>query len=415
MYTLISLVRFLRIMIRYLESILENGAMIVKDVRFYRPLVLNRHGNSPAYVGCIAHDDKWDFRAAATSSFDNGNIRLDTDYASGGFLPQNTRFDPNNPKLLDVNSMLSIARGSISGEEFYGALPSAYGYTDHFCHYIQEIHEVPDQNSWFGLAYLVKLEIDPHNFLDQGYVIHPSILDSIIHSALVMFINMETKSSDFSGVFLPVKVDTFSRWDSDKFVDFDPGLQGIVWSYFTVRNFAPEGPLTFDYIVANSEKQVLLTIEGFETVVAPHDIVADIGMAERLTIIWQPKVFPSSNFSLHSVASPDATSCLKSTFETLIANAQTAGRHVVRVLDLDQCLEIAKVLDASLVSFLSKGLFVEYFFEVASPQDTDAKAWSLEHSQVRPFVVDASDDSKRAAFLSRYSFLLHLSSCHYNA
>jgi len=351
---------------------------------------------------CIAHDDKWEFRAATTSAFDNGNIQLDTDYASGGYSLQNTRFDPDNPKLLDVDSMLSLARGSISGEEFYGALPSAYGYRDHFCNYIQEIHEVPDQNSWFGLAYLVKLEIGAHNFLDQGYVIHPSILDSIIHSALVMFINMETKSSDFSGVFLPVKVDTVSRWDSDKFVDFDPGLQGIVWSYFTVRNFAPEGPLTFDYIVANSEKQVLLTIEGFETVVAPHDAVADISMAERLTIIWQPKVFPSSNFSLHSVASPDALSCLSNTFEALIANAQMAGRHVVRVLDLDQDLEIAKALDASLLSFLSKGLFVEYFFEVASAQDTDAKAWSLKHSHVRPFVVDASDDSERAAFLSRY-------------
>ena len=215
---------------------------------------------------------------------------------------------------------------------------------------------------------------------------------------------METKSSDFSGVFLPVKVDTISRWDSDKFVDFDPGLQGIVWSYFTVRNFAPEGPLTVDYIVANSEKQVLLTIEGFETMLAPHNGVADISMAERLTIIWQPKVFPSSNFSLHSVASPDAQSCLGNTFETLIANAQTTGRHVVRVLDLDQSLQIAKALDASLVSFLSKGVFVEYFFQVASAQDTDATAWSLEHSHVRPFVVDASDDSKRVALLSRYLF-----------
>jgi len=406
MYALVMslCVHFLLVVIRYIESVLENGAMVVKDIRFHRPLVLDRHGTSPAHVGCIAHDDKWEFRAATTSSFDNGNIRLDTEYASGGFLPQNIRFDPSNPKRLDVDSMLSLARRSITGKEFYGALPSAYGYKDIFSNYIQEVYEVPDQDSWFGLGYLAKLEIDAHSFLDQGYVIHPSILDSVIHSALVMFINMETKSADFSGIFLPSKVDTISRWDSGTFVDFDPGLQGIVWSYFTVRNFAPEGPLTFDYIVANSEKQVLLTIEGFETMVAPHGAVSDISMAERLTIVWQPKKFPSSDFPLRST-SPDALSCLRDTFEGLISNAQTAGRHVVRVLDLDQNLEIAKALDASLVSFLSKGLFVEYFFEVASAQNTDGKAWSLEHSHVRPFVLDESDDR---AFLSRYFSLFHL-------
>lgn len=399
------LVRFLLVMIRYLESIFENGAMVVKDVHFQRPLVLNRHRSAPAYVGCIARDETWEFRAATTSAFDNGNIQLDTEYASGRFLPQNTRYDPNNPKLLDVDSMLSLARRSISGEDFYSALPSTYGYKDQFCSYIREVREVPDQDSWFGMAYLAKLEIGTHDFVDQGYVIHPSILDSIIHSALVMFINMETKSCDFSGIFLPVKADAVIRWDSDKFIEFDPGLQGIVWSYFTVRNFAPNGPLTFDYIIANAEKRVLLTIEGFETMIAPHDTIADISMAERLTIIWQPKVFPSSNSALCSEACPDALSCLGNTFEAILANAQTAGRHVVRVLDLDQNLEIAKALDASLVSFLNKGLFVEYFFEVVSAQDIDAKAWSLEHPHVRPFVIDGSDESERAAFLSRYFFV----------
>jgi hypothetical protein len=49
----ILLLALLIIRIRYPECILESGAMIVKDVQLHGPLVLNTHGDSLAYVGCI--------------------------------------------------------------------------------------------------------------------------------------------------------------------------------------------------------------------------------------------------------------------------------------------------------------------------------------------------------------------------
>jgi Polyketide synthase dehydratase len=384
--------------------------MIVKDVQLHRPLVLNTHGDSPAYVGCIVSGNKWEFRAATANEFDNGNIELDTLFATASFLLENPRCDPNHPKILGVDSMLSRSRGLITGAEFYSALPSAYGYRDHFSDCIKEVCEVYDDNSWFGLAYLAKLEIPArtHDFPDKGYVIHPSILDSIIQSALAIFINVDTKLSDVNNVFLPVKIDALSRWDSAKFADIISGFRDVVWVYITVRAFAPEGPLKFDYTVADSQYRVILTIEGFELVLAPQadqNLVSGIRTDERLTSIWQPKDFPSSNFSLHPHRSADILSDLRSNFETLIVNAQMAGRHVVRVLDMTQSLEIVKVLDASLVSLFSHGILVDYFFAATSAEDIEVNLGSLQYSYIRPLVADVLNDreGEHALQLSRYA------------
>jgi hypothetical protein len=120
--------------IRYLDSILEHGAMVIQDTVVLRPLVLNSLGTIPAHVGCVINDKQWEFRSATTNTFENGNVQLDGVHARGSFLRHNPRL--NHP-LLDLKAKLALSHNRISGEEFYKAIPSAYGYRDYFSTCIQ--------------------------------------------------------------------------------------------------------------------------------------------------------------------------------------------------------------------------------------------------------------------------------------
>ncbi|KAH7905697.1 thiolase-like protein, partial [Hygrophoropsis aurantiaca] len=255
----------------YVESILENGAMVATDVHIHKPLVLNASGALPGHAGCVIDGEKWQFRASTNNEFNNGDIILDSIYASGSFSRVNPAFDEKNPRMFDVESKLSRSRGSVTGDEFYDAIPGAYRYQDHFRNYLKVVHEVDDESSWGGKAYLTRLEV-PEGTSDvfgNGYVIHPGILDSITQCGLAMFINMDTKLFDFNGVFLPVKIDALRRWDSRDAPDLDSEIKKGIWTYFTGRTWAPGGPFKSDYVIANSEGRVLFTIEGFEIARAP--------------------------------------------------------------------------------------------------------------------------------------------------
>jgi hypothetical protein len=131
---------------------------------------------------------------------------------------------------------------------------------------------------------------------------------------------------------------------------------------------------------------VLLTIEGMECAVAPQEQV-DIGAG--LTTIWQPKAFPSTGFTLPSAEALSTPSYICQVFETLISNARAAGRHVVRVLDLDISSLIGKAVGDSLVSIPSSQVIVDYFLAGVSPEDADDKARAMSYSRARPFVLDS--------------------------
>ncbi|KAF8800384.1 hypothetical protein BYT27DRAFT_7148677 [Phlegmacium glaucopus] len=371
----------------YIESILENGAMVVKDTKILRPLMLGAHGTDPGHVGCLNDGKEWEFRVATSLAFDNGHIKLDTIYATGAFLTHNPQFDPDEPISFDVDSKLALSRCSITGEEFYQAIPSIYGYQDNFSSYIKQIHELPDDNSWGGLAYLIKLEIPENdsNIHDNGYVIHPSILDSIMHSTLAAFIDMDTKSFDFTETLLPVKIDEITRWDKGDNSDLDFDLQGTIWTYLTISTWTPSGPCRSNLIVANSESRIILTIDGMECAVAPQE---QFDMEECFTTIWQPKLFPSAGLTLPSTEDLATPSYVRQVFDALIDNATAAGRHVVRVLDLDISSVVANAVNESLVAIPSNKLLVDYFLTGVSPEDADEKARAMSYPRARPFVLD---------------------------
>ena len=214
---------------------------------------------------------------------------LSSIYASGTYVCNDPEFDPNEPRHFDIDSKLALSRCSITGEEFYQAIPLIFGYRDNFTSYIKQIHELPDDDSWGGSAYFIKLEISENDrtFHENGNLIHPTFLDSIMHPTLAAFIDMNTKSFDYTETLLPVpvKIDQITRWDkgdnNDPSLDFD--LRGTIWTYLTIGSWSPNGPCRSNLVVTNSEPQVLLTNEAMECAVAPRE---QFTMDECFTTIW---------------------------------------------------------------------------------------------------------------------------------
>ncbi|KAH7927995.1 putative nonribosomal peptide synthetase [Leucogyrophana mollusca] len=372
----------------YVDSILENGAMVASDIVIHKPLILSASGALPAHAGCIIEGNKWQFKASTNNRFSNGDIILDSIYASGSFSCVNPAYDENSPRVFDIESALARTRGSVSGEEFYDAIPGAYRYQDHFKNYLKVIHEIDDAHGWGGKAYLTRIEVPEGtpDVLGSGYVIHPGVLDSITQCGLAMFINMDTKFFDFNGVFLPVKIDALRRWDSHSNLDLDSEVKKGLWTYHTPRTWAPTGSFKSDYVVANSEGRVLLTIEGFEITRAP-DVepvpITDDSLAQRLTTIWQSKSFPSSSTHLLVGAT------LTSVFDGIARNAGAAGRQVIRVVDFAPNTEFTTELDSSLTTLETKcHVMVEYFCAAATPEDADLKVSSLTYTHGRSLVAE---------------------------
>lgn len=363
--------------------------MVVNNIVIHKPLVLGSAGSAPGHAGCVINGDKWEFKAATTPNYDNGVIILDSIYASGSFSRVNPAYDEKAPRNFDFKAKLTHSHGFVTGDEFYAAIPSAYRYQDHFRNYLKVVHEINDETSWGAKAYLTYLEI-PEGTPDvfgKGYTIHPGILDSITQCGLAMFISMETKQFDFNGVFLPVRINAIRRWDSRNAPDLDSEIKKGIWTYFTGRTWAPNGPFKSDYIIANSEGKVLLTIEGFEIARAPDAEpvpITDNSREERLTTVWQPKSFPSSFMSLHPQAS------LRSVFDSLGRDAAAAGSRVIRVADVAKTSDIAVDLDMVLEALINdSGVVVEYFCVSGTPLDADAKTGSLHYPHARSLVLES--------------------------
>jgi len=373
--------------------------MVVNNLVIHKPLVLSSAGSFPGHAGCIIHGDKWEFKAATTPHYDNGMIILDSVYASGSFSRVNGAYNERLPRTFDFQAKLAHSQGSVTGDEFYEALPLAYRYQDHFRNYLRVIHEIKDETSWGGKAYLTYLEISEGtpDVFGKGYIIHPGILDSILQVVLAVFINMETKRFDFTGVILPFKIDAIRRWDSRDAPDLDSEIRKGIWTYFTSRIWAPShgGPFKSDYIIANSEGKVLLTMEGFEMARAPDAEpvpITDNSREERLTTVWQSKSFPSSLDSLPPQAS------LRAVFERLGREAAAAGRKVIRAADLTKTSAIAVDLDPVLETLFNEcGVVVEYFSVSSAPSDADAKTGALNYPYVRSLVLESWNLGEDAA------------------
>jgi hypothetical protein len=378
---------------RYIESILEHGALTVGNVQIQKPLALKPSGTTPAHVGCIINGNTWEFRSSTSDHFEAGSIVLDTVHASGSF---SITPPAESGIVFDVSTKLSQSQGSLTGEQFYRVIPAAYNYRDHFSDYIKVIHEVADADSWDGTAYLAHIEYaaDSKGTSNTGYIIHPGLLDSIMQTSLATFIDMQTKHFNFNGVLLPVNLDALTRYD----VDFRGSNEGGLWVYCWCRTWAPEGPFRFNFIVSDMQGHIVLTLDGLKSTLAPAEYsipTTDISPGQRLTTVWQSKIFPAVDPKVLAfpIDPPFASSTQRAHLGDVINNlfllAYKGGRHTARIADLYPGPELADCLSPTLASLSDSYQFTVDYHCIASTADAaDNKAQHLKYTHGKPMLLD---------------------------
>jgi hypothetical protein len=287
---------------------------------------------------------------------------------------------------------LSQSQGSLTGEQFYRTIPTTYNYRDHFSDYIKLIHEVTEPDSWDGSAYLAYIELaaDSKGTSNTGYIIHPGLLDSIMQTSLATFIDMETKQFNFNGVPLPVNLDALTRYD----VDFRRSNEGGLWVYCWCRTWAPEGPFRFNFVVSDLQGHIVLTLDGLKSTLAPAEYpipTADISPGQRLTTVWQPKIFPAIDPKVLAfpVASSTQGAHLGDVINNLFLSAYKCGRHTARVADLYPGPELADCLSPTLDSLWDSHQFTVDYHCIASTADAaDNKAQHLKYTHGKSLLLD---------------------------
>lgn len=321
--------------------------------------------------------------------FEGGSIVLDTVHASGSF----SITPPADSGTFDVSMKLSQSQGSLTGEQFYRIIPAAYNYRGHFSDYIKVIHEVADIDSWTGTAYLARIELaaDSKGTLNTGYIIHPGLLDSVLQTLLATFIDMQTEQFDFNGVLLPVNLDTLTRYD----IDFRGSNEGGLWVYCSCRTWAPEGPFRFNFIVSNLQGHIVLTIDGLENVLAPAEYLiptTDISPGQRLTTVWQPKIFPAIDPKIliaHPLSPSTQGAHLGDVINNLFLLAYNGGRHTARVVDLYPGPELADFLGPTLASLSDSYQFtVDYHCIASTANAADNKTQHLKYIHGKSLLLD---------------------------
>jgi len=91
----------------YTEAILENGVLVVENMKVLKPFVLNDHGTSPGHAGVIINGDHWELRGSTDSKYADGKPVL-TVYASGSFRREDPDYDPKNFPTFDIRSLMVL-------------------------------------------------------------------------------------------------------------------------------------------------------------------------------------------------------------------------------------------------------------------------------------------------------------------
>ncbi|KAJ3411290.1 hypothetical protein HDV05_002436 [Chytridiales sp. JEL 0842] len=367
----------------YIESMLQNKAMVVSNVTVSKPLVVNGTGSSPNHVGVKIDGDKWSFQSSSNGTFINGSIQFDTTHASGNWSTVNEAIDRKSPKTFDVSSLIDRAECVLDSKDFYDTIPVGYNYTGHFHDHLREIYQVPDEQSWGHYGYLSKFEIPKGHpeLFGAGFCIHPGLLDAFTQTGLAMFVDYTTKLFGSAGLFVPVKIGKFSRWDLKGGDNLDDELQGEVYVYFTIKEWHPEGPCMTDYVVVNGEGKVIITIDDFEIAKLPETDLVDIcdeSVLERLTTVWQPKEL---EFPIPKVQGD----CIDAEFfNQVLRDVRASGRVVVRVLEYVTNVDVGSMIDEVLCNQLVMGqLSVEFIRGAATIEDADAKCGALDYLYTR--------------------------------
>ncbi|KAI8820281.1 putative nonribosomal peptide synthetase [Fimicolochytrium jonesii] len=397
----------------YVEAVLQNQAMVVKDVIIGKALVLPDAESLPIHVACAIEGDKFQFKSATNQEFKNGDVVFDTVHASGCLAYTNPALDKQNPPTADIQKWLGMSTAKMTGDQFHGAIPKGYNYTGSFRDFLAEVHQLNDPNSWGGTSYLGKFSIkqDYPDLFDRGYVLHPGILDSMTQIGLAMFIQFETLSFDMNGLFVPVKIGCITRWEDSKSI-VDEVIRGKdVYVHFHFDTWSPDGPYVASYTIALEDGRVLLTMEDFEIARLPTEkavCVSDANVKERLTTCWQAKemILPETRIlSLHT-DSLHATAA--ATVKEIIAHTVLLGqRKALRIADLSPDAALAKALDPILLAVDATELSIEYTCAAGDAETADAKSEGMKYANVESGIFDPISAEETTLRAGSYDIVLH--------
>ncbi|KAJ3033802.1 hypothetical protein HDV00_005815 [Rhizophlyctis rosea] len=379
----------------YVESILEHGAMVIRDVKIAKPLVMADKETSPAHVGLEVKDSNWAFRSSSNASYTAGELRMDVTYANGTFSKNNTAIDESGirPPRVDIQAMIKTAEQMITGDQFYESIPSSYKYTDYFRIFLKEVYQIPDKLSFCNTAYMSKLVIPDGIFdnVESGYVIHPGLLDEITQIGLAMYINMENNTLEEDVLCLPTSIENFTRWEGT--AGNPMRLTSELYSLFRTTEYSPSGPVTGDYFIYNNEGDIIFTIEGFSISLVPSgDVVPirDANVMERLTTTWQPRSLNIGSVLTNTLL-PKTSENVAGLFKNILTGVQGVGRKTLSVLDSTPNPATVRVVDSILSSFLnveSGRLQTEYFCAGPTAAEADAKTAFLSYPHGRSLVIE---------------------------
>ena len=399
----------------YTEAILENGALVVENMKVFKPFVLNGHGAIPGHAGTVIHGDHWEFRGSTDSKYADGKPLLETVYASGHFKRENPDYDPENVPTIDIASLMASSLVSMTGDEFYKTLPSSYDYQDHFRNYAKELHAIPYSGCWADKAYIARFDI-PEGTPDiygKGYCIHPGVLDSITQVCFCMFMNMTKKTFDFNGTLLPISTKKLARWAPSNSSSMEEHLKKGVYVLCKPKAWGAKGPFVFDFVVADSTGQVFFTIDEFEIAPVPEPEpvpITDHSMQQRLVIAWQPKAFVTPGYTLPPAGVHTGQDYLAEILETLLINTRSqTNRFVSRVLDLDSTDSIVRAVDAKLANLLAKHRFaVDYFAAGSNGEAADAKVNALNYPHGRSVIINTSTFADQGVSIREATYVVRV-------
>lgn len=165
---------------------LEKEVTTIKDIIWSSPFVLDKE-KKEIKVLLSPSDDILEFEISSVNNESTTDVhcqgRIVTE--SGETLEETGRYA--------INDLLKECTKSISGDQFYGEFLGAALYLGETMHSIQRI----DYNSRKAL---LELEINEDKHIQDEYVLHPSLIDGIVESTIVLI-----KENEFieNAVYMP--------------------------------------------------------------------------------------------------------------------------------------------------------------------------------------------------------------------
>ncbi|KAK0190671.1 hypothetical protein F5146DRAFT_1194907 [Armillaria mellea] len=307
----------------YIEMALASGGRILWNVSFeaIMPLSKNTRPVKFQFEGC-----QWTVSSVVVSSKDSVTQNHAMGYMSKASMPR--------PPDLDIKAFqLRSEKSDVNN--FYQTM--AY-----FAQYGPMYRRVTAcwKNKQEGLIQVTGAD---EQMISDGYILHPAILDSCIHSAVH---HLFTGNMDPTSYFLPSKADVVMLYD----IPAPESLKKTLYAHIVRQKWSPD-IITFNVNIVNNAGQHILGLLGLQ--VERHYLSPITPPSRCLDMIHQPYGLPmllayrdeNEAHTSESIPSPEASIDDIDQIEDAIDDTVKRLRRVVDMLTHSSSTRILRVLD----------------------------------------------------------------------